>query len=405
MPQAPLRAVTPVGKLLRLSRKSRGWTLREVSERIAAQGEPFPSSTLAHVEQGRLEPGTRRLHLLLRLYDLSADIVTEIVELDTGKFEIPTVEDPDRLLDRCEALWDANGPYRESLAHYLALRYFTPPEVHRSDRAQYQMFRFAQKARTAGRFHFALGIVEEALQRGVSDDWTWRALNLASQLWNRLGSPRVALALGREAQTLLKPNQREPFFRLLMNESRFLLELGEPQRALRTSEHAIEHLKHAEIRQGEAVAFLVRVAIFLDLGNQEEALASARRSLAAAEALGEKGRVAAALFESGLVLTLMGRPEEAIEPLRRALALAVEIDSKSTQFEVHFRLFLAYRAAGNRERAAEEYDTARHFERHSGMSPYERRFYDREMAAGPDPTAQASPEERRSPGRIRRSSA
>ena len=65
-----MKPAVSVGRLLRRKRKDLRLTLREVSERMAERGDRIHVSTLVRVEQGKLDPGVRRLHLLLRLYDV-----------------------------------------------------------------------------------------------------------------------------------------------------------------------------------------------------------------------------------------------------------------------------------------------------------------------------------------------
>jgi transcriptional regulator with XRE-family HTH domain len=80
MGSAALKPSVAVGRLLRQRRKEMKLTLREVSERMADRGDRIPTSTLVRIEQGKLDPGVRRLHLLLRLYDLPPHLIADLVE-------------------------------------------------------------------------------------------------------------------------------------------------------------------------------------------------------------------------------------------------------------------------------------------------------------------------------------
>ena len=68
-----------LGKLLKNSRSVRRLTLRQVSIRLAEQGEELPPCTLSRIEHGKLDPSVRRLFLLLDLYQVPASVVSYMV--------------------------------------------------------------------------------------------------------------------------------------------------------------------------------------------------------------------------------------------------------------------------------------------------------------------------------------
>ena len=76
MGSAALKPSIAVGRLFRNRRHEMRLTLRDVSERMEEMGERFPTSTLIRVEQGKLDPGVRRLHLLMKLYRIPLVIAT-----------------------------------------------------------------------------------------------------------------------------------------------------------------------------------------------------------------------------------------------------------------------------------------------------------------------------------------
>ena len=89
MGSAALKPSLAIGRLLREKRKERQLTLREVSERMAERGGRIPISTLVRIEQGKLDPGVRRLHALLRFYDVPPHLVADLVELEDLAVELP----------------------------------------------------------------------------------------------------------------------------------------------------------------------------------------------------------------------------------------------------------------------------------------------------------------------------
>src|SRR5262245_21964846 len=82
MPAGSVRPSAALGRLLRERRTTLRLSLSEVSRRLAATGSPVPHSTLVRIEQGRLDPGVRRLHQLLRLYEIPPHLVADVVELE-----------------------------------------------------------------------------------------------------------------------------------------------------------------------------------------------------------------------------------------------------------------------------------------------------------------------------------
>ncbi len=70
-----VRTSPSVSRLLRRKREELGLSLRAVEQKLAEQGERFPASTLSRIEQGKLDPGVRRLHQLLRLYKIPPHLV------------------------------------------------------------------------------------------------------------------------------------------------------------------------------------------------------------------------------------------------------------------------------------------------------------------------------------------
>jgi len=68
-----------LGRLLKNSRAVRRLTLRQVSIRLAEQGEELPPCTLSRIEHGKLDPSVRRLFLLLDLYHVPASLIGHLV--------------------------------------------------------------------------------------------------------------------------------------------------------------------------------------------------------------------------------------------------------------------------------------------------------------------------------------
>src|SRR5262249_27230645 len=107
MPRLALHPSRAIAELLRTRRQEFGLTLRDVQQRSAAAGVPIPFTTLAKVEQGKVDPGLKRLYRLLNLYHLPLQMVGDLLELEETSNALPRERDPEVL-------------YREGVRHWKA---------------------------------------------------------------------------------------------------------------------------------------------------------------------------------------------------------------------------------------------------------------------------------------------
>src|SRR5262245_48886909 len=103
-----------LARLLEFRRSSLKLTLQEVARRANAHGEPLPVSTIWRIEKGRLEPGARRLHLLLRIYGIEPNLASELATLEEGLGPLPE-GDFETLYTGARGAWD-RGDSREAHA-------------------------------------------------------------------------------------------------------------------------------------------------------------------------------------------------------------------------------------------------------------------------------------------------
>jgi transcriptional regulator with XRE-family HTH domain len=115
-PTPPSRAV---GDLLRSRRRALGLTLGDVSRKLVEGGHPVPVSSLSLIEMGRSDPGVFRLHQLLRLYEVPAYLVANLIEMEELSGAVPTSRDPDQLRRDGLKHWKT-GDIGRALAHLMA---------------------------------------------------------------------------------------------------------------------------------------------------------------------------------------------------------------------------------------------------------------------------------------------
>src|SRR5262245_3487654 len=84
------RRALHIARLLESRRADLGLTLEEACRRASALGTPIHVPTLWRIEKGRLDPGVRRLTVLLDVYGIEPDLASELTTLQATVEELPT---------------------------------------------------------------------------------------------------------------------------------------------------------------------------------------------------------------------------------------------------------------------------------------------------------------------------
>lgn len=360
MGSAALRPSTKVGALLRARRKELRLTLREVSEKMEETGEPLPVSTLVRIEQGKLDPGVRRLHLLLVLYEIPAHLISDLVELEQMAVEEPEGKSLDQLLKDGVAHW-RNGELGEGLAHLLAIRIQKPTDKKSRLMKQKACIAFAAAALGVGKLKLAKQLLDDLLLEPADPSLMATALIQASVVWNSLGSTEMGLATVRQAAGHIEKGDYETRGQVRHQEAKLLLKQGFAAAALEAVDDALKLYRKAANIQGEARVLIVKIDAQAMLGDQDAAMRTARKVIR----LGEEhnlGQVeASARMEYGRLMVESGSVEDGIAELREALSQAVRQECKLTQFHTHYHLWKAYEEDGDQERARFEFQSAKYF--------------------------------------------
>ena len=335
-------------------------TLREVAERLQEQGERLPASTLVRVEQGRLDPGVRRLHLLLRLYRIPPHLVADLVDLEEHAVEEPQGLDL-AALHREAVDHLRQGNTAQALAHLFAMRRHDDggdPEL--DALRQRATLNVASAARDLGKLRLARQLVDDLLCEPPATELLSRVLIVASTLWRRQGSTEAALAFARQAATHVDPTDHEQRAWIHHQEAALLVDAGQADGATKAADRAIRLYRKLGDTDGEARAMIVRVTALESGGNRAAAITCARRALRAAMRQGNELPEIAARLELGRLLVASGSAEKGIEELRQALARSVVLDNRQCEFHAHHQLWKAYEVAGNEDRKEFEFQAAAH---------------------------------------------
>ena len=362
MGSLPVRPSVAVGRLLREKRKELRLTLREVSERIAEKGERLPTSTLARIEQGKLDPGVRRLHLLLRLYQVPQHLVGDLVELESLAIQPPVGKDLETLHQEGVKHWKS-GNVAQGLAYVFAVREHVPADEASRLLRQKATLTFANAARDLGKFQLAKHIVEDLLCEPPHPSIAGRVLVLASAIWRGLGSSEVALALVRQAATHVRPEDDQEAAWVLHQEAGVLLEDGRPEEAHEALKRALSKYRAFGDTYGETRGLILRGKVFEARGDGKKALETLRHALRLSASHGHAALGTACAIELGRLLVASGREEEGLTALRKGLGEAVVQEDRSGQFYAHYNLWKAHEHLGDSDRARFEIEAARYFVR------------------------------------------
>jgi tetratricopeptide (TPR) repeat protein len=358
MPVGSVQPSAAVSNLLRDRRKGLNLTVAEVTRRLAAKGTPIPHSTLVRIEQGKLDPGVRRLHQLLRLYDIPPELVADFVDLETMAPKTAIDGDTDTLYEKATAHWRA-GELSEGLAYFFELRRRLSAEPGREAQRHKATLGFAVAARDLGKFRLAKSLIDELLLDRPSGDVTTKAFVLMASIWAGLGSIDVALAFIRDAASRGASGGPELGALVAHQEAKLLFTAGRSDEASRALTRATSLYRSLGDTYGEGRAAVLRVRIAETSGGAGKARDAARQLVAFAEKHGHAKLALTGRLELGRVLTAAGEHEKSLEQLRQALGQAVLSEDRNARLLAHHHLWKAYSASGDRARAQVELDSAR----------------------------------------------
>lgn len=250
MGSAALRPSVAVGRLLRDERKRRGLTLRAVSEAMTKRGERIPTSTLARIEQGKLDPGVRRLHFLMEFYEVSPELVADLVQLERVTVNVPEGKTLEELHEEGLRLWQ-NGDVSQGLAHLLAVRDHDARDDATRKLRQTVILDLASAAHDLGKGRLMRRVVDELLCEPPVRSLVPGVLLLAARLWRERGSTETALGLMHEAADCIDPGDHARLARVLYERAEVLLSAGRLSDADAAAESAAAHRRALGDRAGE----------------------------------------------------------------------------------------------------------------------------------------------------------
>jgi hypothetical protein len=200
----PIEPSASVARLLLKRQGELGLSLRRVQERTQEMGQFFPFTTIGKIEQGRIERGFKRLHLLFKVYDLPSQLAHELVQLEEFAGEPCAVLPPATLYEEGTKHWKA-GNFREGMAYLLAVRNRNVNTAAARLERQQAILTFAVEAGSVGRNRLSKHIVDELLLEPPETELFVPGLIQAAVCWRRLGSKKAALGFLSRAAELTAP--------------------------------------------------------------------------------------------------------------------------------------------------------------------------------------------------------
>lgn len=349
-----------IAQLLRDQRQQRGWTLRDVESRSRSLGRPIPFTTLAKVEQGKVDPGLRRLNVLLKLYDLSPRLALDVVDLEEFSMEAPANATLATLNEDALRAWRA-GDLRTGFSLLAALRGRTSdPGTDRLTR-QKSLLSMAVAIGALGRYRLSRHILEELLVEPPEREILVPVLVQTAICWHWLGSGETALGFLARAEANTKLDDHRQHAWIAHEWASTLVSMDELDPADAMLARAIREYEVSDNPYGKCQALGVRVRLRCERGDFEGALVAAREARREAER-GGYGRLALLRrLDEGSVLSQLGNLEEGLGALHDGLAQAIASQDRVAQFHAHRNLWKAFCRADDLERAQVELGAARYF--------------------------------------------
>lgn len=353
----PSRAL---GGFLREQRLRMGWTLRDVEGRTRKLGRPIPFATLAKVEQGRVDPGLRRLHILLKLYDLPAGLAQEVIDLEEFAGVVPEPADAPTAYRDAVADWKS-GDLRRGFARLASLRALSADQETTRREHQRSILALAVAVGSLGRYRLSRYLVDELLLAQPEREILVPCLVQAAVCWHWLGSCEVALGFLSRADANTGVTEHLQGAWIAHERASTLASMDRFDEADASLTDAIAGYHAAGEAFGESQARGVRVRIRLRRNEFAAARDAAREAREHALQHGFGRLVVLRSLDEGQALLELAEPEAACARLDDALASAIFSRDDVARFYAHHHRWKAFERLGNREQAEEELTAARQF--------------------------------------------
>jgi transcriptional regulator with XRE-family HTH domain len=348
--------------LLRQRRLELGLTLRQVQQETEALGRPIPFTTLARVEQGRVDPGVKRLHFLLRLYHLPVELAADLLDLEEFAGQVPKDAPSATLYEEGVKAWK-EGDLRRALSNLFALRANLPADPDVRVERQRSLLAFAIAAGSLGRHRLSLQIVSDLLLETPDRSLIVSVLLQAAICWHWLGSDEAALGFLARAETHVRESDHQQLAWLHHARASALLAMGALDQAEASLNCALQEYGTAKDDYGASRALAVGVKFRFAQNDPQRALEAARAAREHATARGYKRLAILRKIDEGHAQVLLHDEQGGLAALQEALSASVAEQDAIAQFYSHYYLWKAHAGMSNGARAALELQAAQYYVR------------------------------------------
>lgn len=360
MPKAALGTSIAVAGLLRERRTALGLSLREVERRTRRAGNLIPFSTLAKIEQGKLDPGLKRLQLLLRLYELPIEVAGDLLEIEELAGERPEETDPEILRTTAVEAYQ-RGEIRKALACFLKLREVLAGEGIEGYERQRELQNFAGTLCSIGKYRLARRILEDLLMEDLEPGLETTVNLTMARVWSAIGSSAGTLTFAARARELAGPDDHQ----ILAWTDHSAATGYELRRDYETAERLIRKAIDAYDRAGDPYgagrAYGKWFRILISSDRPGEALRIARHGIRHAEEHDLPRVRVLRQLDLAEALLAAGDTDPAFETLNDALSAAIGSGDRAVQFYAHYYLWKAHQQCGDLDRAGLELNNASYF--------------------------------------------
>ncbi len=357
-----VRTSPSVSRLLRRKREDLGLSLRAVEQKLAEQGERFPASTLSRIEQGKLDPGVRRLHQLLRLYKIPPHLVADAIDLEECAGEKPVIGDLETLYREGVEYWK-QGNISKGMAYFFAVREYVPVDPESRILRQKATLTFTIAARRLGKVRLAREVLEELFCEPLDESLVVNGLIQAASVWGGLGANELALGALRQAETRLGPHDHQQRAWILHQKAKTLVMAGRAEDARQDLAQALVAYRAVSDTHGEGTALLLRVRALEALDEVTSGLEAAEEASRFAVSHDHPQLAVMARLAVGRLQVRTGSGAAGLEALQEGLGQAVLLGDRHAEFLAHHHLWKAYQNLGDGERARFELQAAGYFVR------------------------------------------
>lgn len=360
MPAKAIALSRSVGNLLRHQRQRLGYTLREVERLTSDQGSLIPFSTLARIEQGRLDPGLKRLHALLLLYGLPIQSAGDLLDLERIAGSVPVKGDYVTLRERASEAWQS-GDLPTAVAYFLAMRHRSDENESDRDMRHESILHFAITAAKLGKHHIARHLLDDLVLDKPARPLLFKILMQSASNWQSLGSAEVALALLGGAESLAEPNDFRGRGWILHLRASIQIDLGAFDEARANLVEAARALQKAKRPYDRSLALVAIARLEVERGDAATARRAARQAAKFASVKRFPRVHALAAIQEARALLLAGKAARARTVLTRVLAAKVATSDNLVRFYAHFYLSKAHASLGETLPSEIELAQAKHF--------------------------------------------